>query len=139
MPSVGQHQMVGVVQIGLGPIGQGIVRRLLQMPGVRLVGAVDPAPDKAGRDVGALVGGGPLGVRVSASFEPEKLAGASVALHSTGSRLVAVLDQLLALVESGLDVISTCEELAWPWFHHADQARILDRAARRAGTTVVGT
>ncbi|MEW6049131.1 MAG: dihydrodipicolinate reductase, partial [Bacillota bacterium] len=70
---------------------------------------------------------------------PEKLAGASVALHSTGSRLVAVLDQLLALVESGLDVISTCEELAWPWFHHADQARILDRAARRAGTTVVGT
>ena len=40
---------IGVVQIGLGPIGQGIVRRVLDMPGVRLVGAVDPAPDKAGR------------------------------------------------------------------------------------------
>ena len=130
---------IGVVQIGLGPIGQGIARRVLEMPGVKLVGAVDPAPDKAGRDLGTLLGTGELGLVVSPRFDPAEAAGASVALHSTGSHLDAVLDQLLELVGAGLDVISTCEELAWPWYHHAEPARILDRAARQAGVTVLGT
>lgn len=130
---------VGVVQVGLGPIGQGIVRRVLGMEGVRLVAAVDPAPDKVGRDAGELAGVASAGTTIQAGFEPSVAAGASVALHSTGSHLEAVLDQLLALVEAGLNVISTCEELAWPWYHHPEQASILDQAARRAGVTVLGT
>ncbi|HEY8425177.1 MAG TPA: hypothetical protein VIK73_04085 [Limnochordales bacterium] len=130
---------IGVVQIGLGPIGQGIVRRVLDMPGVRLVGAVDPAPDKAGQDVGTLVGRPPVGIEVQPRFDPGALAGACVALHSTGSHLESVMDQLLALVEAGLSVISTCEELAWPWYHHPEPAQRLDRAARQAGVTVLGT
>lgn len=130
---------IGVVQIGLGPIGQGIVRHVLEMPGVRLVGAVDPAPDKAGRDIGTLVGLAPLGLTVSPRFDAGAFGGAVVALHSTGSHLDAVLDQLLALVDAGLSVISTCEELAWPWYHHSEPARVLDRAARQAGVTVLGT
>ena len=130
---------IGVVQIGLGPIGQGIARRVLGMPAVRLVGAVDPAPDKAGRDVGTLIGAGELGLTVKPRFDAAEFAGATVALHSTGSHLDAVLDQLLELVGAGLSVISTCEELAWPWYHHASLAGTLDRAAREAGVTVLGT
>lgn len=130
---------IGVVQVGLGPIGQAVVRRVLQMPGLRLVAAVDPAPDKAGRDAGELAGVEPAGVVVQPRLEPPSLAGAAVALHCTGSHLEAVLDQLLALVEAGLSVVSTCEELAWPWYHHPEPARRLDQAARRAGVTVLGT
>lgn len=130
---------IGVVQLGLGPIGQGVVRRLLGMPGVRVVGAFDPAPDKAGRDVGELVGAAEVGVRIRPRFDAREAPGALVAVHCTGSRLEAVVDQLLELVDAGLSVISTCEELAWPWYHHPEPARTLDRAARQAGVTVLGT
>src|SRR4030065_131536 len=37
-----------------------------------------------------------------------------------------------------LDVVSTCEELASPWYHHPEEARRLDDLARRRGVTVVG-
>lgn len=130
---------IGVVQVGLGHIGRAIVRRLAVLDGVHVVAAVDPAPELQGRDAGEVAGTRPLGVKVVPELRQEDARGASVALHSTLSHLEQVLPQLVGLVESGLHVVSTCEELAWPWFHHPEAARALDRAARHAGVTVLGT
>jgi hypothetical protein len=44
-----------IVQIGLGPLGQKVVRFLLGRPDLKLA-VVDPAPDKAGKDAGELCG-----------------------------------------------------------------------------------
>jgi len=49
------ERRIRVVQYGLGAIGLGIVRILLERPDVELVGAVDIAPEKAGRDLGELL------------------------------------------------------------------------------------
>jgi 4-hydroxy-tetrahydrodipicolinate reductase len=35
--------------------------------------------------------------------------------------------------------VSSCEELAYPWFHHPAEARRIDGAAREAGLTVLAT
>ncbi len=125
-----------MVQYGLGSIGLGIVRLLLGRPDVELVGAVDVAPEKVGRDLGELVGAGELGVRVTS--DPACAEGADVVLHATHSHLAQVAPQLLGLVRLGANVISTCEELAYPWFHHAEEASRLDEAARAHGVTVTG-
>ena len=62
-----------------------------------------------------------------------------VLLHATGSKLPAVTDQVLEALSYGMHVVSTCEELAFPWFNHAALAEKIDAAAQRAGTTVLGT
>jgi len=126
-----------VLHYGLGPIGLGIARVLLEQ-GHQIVGAVDIDPAKVGRDLGTLLDGPPLGVEVTADPADALRAGAQVAVHSTGSRLLAVLPQLEALVAAGLHVASTCEELAFPWRRHPEVARRLDALARRRGVTVVG-
>ena len=127
-----------VIQYGVGAIGAGVVRALVEAGG-RLVGAIDNAPDKAGRDVGEVAGLGPLGVQVSPSAEAVLAAEADVVVHCTGSFLEDVAPQLQACLAAGKNVVSTCEELAYPFWQHPDLARRLDEAARRSGVTVLGT
>src|SRR5215208_4334802 len=108
---------IETVHIGLGLIGQRVCSTGLAEGVYRPVAAVDPAPTLIGRDLGELIGGARLGVPVRASLA-EALAGAPVpprlALHATRSTVVAVRDELIALVRAGCDVVSTCEELAAP-------------------------
>ena len=47
--------MLRVVQMGLGPLGQKIVKFALERKGIVFVGAVDPARDKVGKDLGSCV------------------------------------------------------------------------------------
>jgi hypothetical protein len=130
------ERRIRVVQYGLGAIGLGIVRILLERPDVELVGAVDIAPEKAGRDLGELLDGSPIGLVVTT--DPTVAEDADVVLHATQSHLGQVAPQILRCVEGRANVISTCEELVYPWFHHAEEARRLDAAARAHGVTVTG-
>ena len=131
---------VPVVVMGLGFIGQEIVRSALASPEVTLVGAVDTHPQLAGRKVSELVGVSSASVRVESDLEAAVgRAKGAVLLHATGSRLPQVADQLLRAVRLGLHVVSSCEELAFPYLKHETLAGKLDRAAARAGVCVLGT
>ncbi|MDR5683095.1 MAG: dihydrodipicolinate reductase [Armatimonadota bacterium] len=125
-----------VVQYGLGPIGLGIARVLLARPHIELIGAVDVAPEKVGRDLGELLGREAVGIPVVPNVR-EALE-ADVVVHATQSHLHQVESQLLEIFAAGADVVSTCEELAYPWFHHAEAAHRLDVAACEHGVTVTG-
>src|SRR5262249_58978920 len=85
-----------------------------------------------------------LGVPAPIKVEQERRRGPArgrrpVVLHATGSSLPAVAEQLLAAVKDGHPVVSTCEELAFPWMRHPDLAERLERAAQRSGVSVLGT
>ncbi len=125
------------IQYGLGPIGIGIAELALRR-GHHLVAAVDIDPAKAGRPAAALIPGAPENVVVAADATAILNVGADVVLHSTQSRLSQVLPQILPLVDAGLPVISTSEELAFPWHHHPREAAALDALARSRGAAVVG-
>ena len=131
---------IRVVCYGLGPIGIGIARLALARPGIAVVGAIDLDPQKVGRDLGALAGVAEAGVIVSGDASAT-LAGArpDVVLHATSSSLAKVADQLSQIAECGAHVVSTCEELAYPWTAQPQLAAELDAAARRAGVTLLGT
>ena len=127
-----------VVSYGLGPIGLGVAEILLQR-GYEFAGAVDTDPAKAGRPLRELLPGAPSGVVIAPSIGDLRGHGADVVVHSTQSRLHHVLPQLHPLLEAEWNVISTCEELSYPWYGYPDDARDLDRSARAHGVRLLGT
>lgn len=128
-----------VICYGLGPIGQGIARLALTRPGIEIVGAIDVDPAKLGRDLGTLLGGAAIGVVVGDTIGALAAANPDVVLHATGSALPRVISQFTDIMQIGADIVSTCEELSYPWTAQPQLAAELDAAARRAGVTVLGT
>lgn len=126
-----------VVSYGLGPIGAGIAGLALDR-GYRMVSACDISPDKAGSDLGTLLGRAELGVTVTADITAALERRPQVVLHSTQSHMPQVMPQLLACIEAGACVVSTCEELAFPWYRYPAEAKKLDEAAKAHGATLVG-
>ncbi|MDZ7702300.1 MAG: hypothetical protein U5J98_09705 [Halobacteriales archaeon] len=130
---------VTAVQYGVGPIGSRIVEAALDR-GYELVGAVDVDPAKVGEDLGAVAGlDEELGVTVTDDAGAALAAGPDVVLHSTASSIAAVEEQLVAAMAAGADVVSTTEELSYPWRAHPDAAGRLDDAAAEHGATCLGT
>lgn len=130
-------QAYRVIIAGLGPVGQAIARLVLQRPNLQIVAAVDPHPDKAARDLGQLLGlEQPLGVVVSPALAS---VAADVVVQATGSHLKEVAPQLEEYLRAGYNVVSTCEELAFPAAWDAALARRLDGLAKEHGVTVHGT
>jgi hypothetical protein len=128
-----------VVCYGLGPIGLGIARLAASRSNIQIVGAIDIDSNKQGRDLGELMGGDPLNVQVSGDHAVLESSKPDVVLHATGSALAQVAPQLYDIIAHGVNVISTCEELSFPWTTQPQMAADLDSAARRAGVTLLGT
>lgn len=125
---------VSVAVVGLGPMGAEIVRVIASKRWARLVAAVDHDPAKLGRDVSEIVRlAEPLGVAVTGDL-PEQV---DVVCHATSSSLAASEEQLIAFLQRGAEVISTCEELAFPL--DFEVAARLEAAAKAADRTVLGT
>lgn len=129
------------LHLGVGAIGAEVVRLVAADPRFRIVGAVDVDPAKAGRDLAEIAGlEGPLGVTVTADLDAAlRESGAQVVVHSAGSRLEREAAPLLRCLRAGAHVLSTCEELSFPWARHPDLAQELDREARARGLRVLGT
>jgi len=134
-----ENAAVRIVQYGLGPIGAAVTRLVRERPGMSIVGAVDVDPAKHGRDVGELAGGGALGVRVEPPPGEAGRGEADVAVITTTSSLEKITPQVLDAVERGLHVVTTCEELSYPWRTDPERARMIDEAAARNGVAVVST
>ena len=132
-------QSIEVLCVGLGPIGLRIASRILSRPDLEIVGAVDIDPEKVGKElISLLETQAPAGLRVSAEIFPRRdRVRAAIALHSTTSSLIHAAPQLEELLAAGYNVISTCEELAYPW-EDVHISNRLNEGAIKAGVTVVG-
>jgi hypothetical protein len=132
---------IRIIQYGLGPIGSAVARHVVERTGLELVGGVDIDPAKVGRDTGEVIGlGRPLGFGVAKDLS-RVLARTKgdVVLHTTSSYFDLFKDQIIEILEAGLNVVSTAEELSFPWLAHPQEAVEIDVAAKRAGKTVLGT
>jgi len=135
------RQKIKVVQYGIGPIGAGVVKLLLSKEQFQIVGGIDVDPNKVGKDLGEVAGiGKQLGVIVS--NDPKKVffnTKPDVVVHTTSSFLRNVKDQLAGIIKAGLDLVSSCEELAYPWTRHPEFAKEIDSLAKKYKVTVLGT
>jgi len=106
-----------------------------------MVGAVDIDPEIVGHDLGQQAGlEEKLGVIVTddaatllSEVKPD------IVFHTTGSGFRNVFDQLADVVKAGVNVVSTCEELSFPYKREPDLAAELDGLAKQHNVTVVGT
>lgn len=135
---------IRVVQYGLGPIGIESARAILtkQATGrIELVGVIDTDPVKRGKDPSELLGfSSPTGLIVSpdagaliADVRPD------VVLHATTSFLRDTGEQIRLCVEAGVHVISSTEELFFPFDRHPEVAAELNRIAEANGVVILGT
>lgn len=130
-----------VVMVGLGPIGQAIAKGILEKKGFSIVGAVDVAPELVGKDLGEVLGlDRKLGVTVASDLN--KLLDevrADVAVIATKSYLPDVYPQIEACVKHCVNVVSTCEELSYPYYRYPELSARIDTLAKQHGVTVLGT
>ena len=125
---------------GVGAIGSRIAKFLLEKEGIEIVGAIDIAKDKVGKDLGEVVQiGEQLGVIVTDDCkEIISKACCDLVVHSTSSYLKDVYPQIAPMAEYGLNVISTCEELAYPFVSEPELANRLDVLGKKYDVTFLG-
>ncbi len=132
---------IRVAFYGVGAISGFITRALLQKKGVEIVAAVDIAEDKVGRDLGEVLGLPAkldliVARNVKEAFSEVK---PDIVIHATSSSLKQVHSQLCECIKEGVSVVSTCEELSYPYWKNRVMAEDLDRLAKDHGVSVLGT
>ena len=116
-----------VVQWTTGKTGSAAVRGILGHPGLELVGCYAYSPAKVGRDVGTLVGLPPIGLLATDDIE---------ALLALRPDCVSYLpyrpdvDQVVRILEAGVNVVTTMYMLAGEGYGAAAHQRITDAASR---------
>jgi 4-hydroxy-tetrahydrodipicolinate reductase len=132
---------IRVLHFGLGPIGSAVARQVANRKGFELAGAVDLDPGKAGRDVGEIIGlGRKLGLKVSAeAAQALKATKPDCVVHCTSSSLKAVVPQFETIFKARVPVVSTTEELAYPYYSNKRLAKKLDEMAKKAKVAILGT
>jgi len=134
-------QKIKVVLYGIGAVGSLIAKFLLEKDGVEIVGAIDIAKDKVGKDLGEVLGtnrklGTEIFADADALFSQVK---ADIAIHATSSFLRETFPQIASIIKHGVKVISTCEELTYPYYTEPESAKKLDALAKKYKATVLGT
>ena len=78
------------------------------------------------------------GLRIVSSL-PEVTAEIRCGIVTTSSDLELCAETFRELLRRGCNVISTCEELSWPWLRHPVLAQELQELAVRHRASIVGT
>jgi 4-hydroxy-tetrahydrodipicolinate reductase len=93
-----------------------------------------------GNDAGELAGISPTGVEVTDDISIYAEKGVDTVIHTSGPPELDVAYDLLEYnIRQKVDVISSVEELGYPFRTHPTMAAKLDALAKDAGTTVLGT
>ena len=130
-----------VIIMGCGIMGRRVAEALASKASLEIVGALDVSPDLVGRDLGELFQQ-PQTTGITIEDDAEALFAridADALVQTTQSHLKTVFPQLETGIRAGLNIVSTCEELSYPWKRHPELAARIDEAAKQAGVTVVGT
>lgn len=135
----GQSSVLRVGLVGLGATGSGILQEVLRRPGLAVRKAIDPAEEKVGLDAGVVAGGSKIGIPVEASLAKMADDSVDVAVVTAGSFLRVVAPIVERLVEFGINVVSLCEELSFPWSSDRNWASAIDKLARAKRVSVLGT
>jgi len=134
-------EKIKAIQYGCGPVGCAVARLAHSRRNIELIGAVDIDPEKEGKDLGEVMGTGkPLGITITSDINrilaEQK---ADIVFHQTASTMKAVTPQLVELAVLGLNIVSSAEELSYPYIANEDLAKAVNDAARANGVSVLGT
>jgi 4-hydroxy-tetrahydrodipicolinate reductase len=132
---------IRVLVLGLGQMGSGIARLILDKQGLELVGACGRRTERAGIDLGRAIGlERDLGLRITTDLHAAiNQSRPQIAIQATCSRLVDAVEEISALVRHGVHVISIAEEMAYPACASPTLADDLHKLALASGVSILGT
>ena len=133
---------IKIAQFGLGPIGIEALKLAATKPWIEILGGIDIDPAKTGKTLADLTDLPALSsAKVFSSLD--ELIGAAgkpeVIFHTSVSKLKAACDQIEPMARHGISVVSSCEELLFPYLRDADAATQLDAICKKHGARVLGT
>lgn len=131
---------IKVVQIGMGPLGIKVADFIAQRKGIQTIAAVDKNPALVGKSLQDLQSSLDSETFVYQSLtEAVEQSKPDVAVLTTVSDMERVTPQIEEIVGFGIPVVTTCEELSYPWGNDATLAVRIDQAAQKNGVAVVAT
>jgi hypothetical protein len=120
-----------VVQWATGSVGVAAIKGVLEHPELELAGCWVHSKDKAGKDVGEIIGTEPLGVTATNSLDEILALDADAVIYAP---LLPNLGEVTALLRSGKNVVSPVG-----WFYPSEsEAAPLQAAARDGNVTLHG-
>lgn len=129
-----------VLQVGLGPLGIKISKYINDKESIETIAAVDINPGLLDKDLGELADTKASGTKIKNSLdEVSNISEVDVVILTTSSSLKVISDQIGPLLELGLPVISTCEELTYPWDTNPEIAEQINQKAIENNVAVVST
>jgi len=135
--------MFRILHVGLGPLGQKVVADLHERKLGEVVAAVDLSSDLVGKKLSDVVPGvasSKSKVVVQKSIEEVKsLDSIHCAIVTTSSELEKCAPTFRDLLGRGMSIVSTCEELCYPYLRHKKLAEELDQLARDGRGRLLGT
>lgn len=135
------NKTIKVAQFGLGPIGQSCVRLLAERPQYDIVGAIDINPALIGRPVEEVcqlegIEAGKVHPDLASLLRENR---PDVILHTAGSRVTACFNDCRPMLEQGIAVVSSCEELLYPAHRAPDLTEEIDTICQATRGRIVGT
>ena len=131
---------IRVIQIGLGPLGIKVAELIAQRQGILTMAAVDNNPKLVGKSLDTLSEKLNKEVLIKESVaDAIYIQKPDVAIITTVSDMKRIAPQVEELINLNIPVVSTCEELSYPWEESCDVAKHIDMLARKKGVAVVGT
>jgi len=128
---------------GFGAMGSGIARLILRKKGFEIVGVCDRNPQFAGKSMYKVLN------MVSPDdsdllIEPEICQAVcekscDVVILATDSFTAKAAPKIKWLLEHKVNVISTAEEMAYPYVNQPELVKEMDELAKKNGVTVLGT
>ena len=121
-----------VIQWATGGVGKAAIEGILNHPELELAGCWVHSKDKAGKDVGEIIGGAPLGITAMSSLDEILAIDADAVVYAP---LMWNADEVTALLASGKDVVSP----VGPIYPSERQAAPLVAACTEGKSSVHGT
>lgn len=138
-----EKQPIRVVIWGFGAMGSGMARMMLSKRGFEITGVCDLHPKRVGKPISEVLNQSlPSHQDVIIQADIDSLIHkdrCDICLLATDSFTKKAFPKLKFILERGVNVISTAEEMAYPKANEPALTMELDRIAKAHGVTVLGT
>lgn len=131
-------KLIPVLHFGLGPVGRNIARMLCDSTVLESVAAVDLDAKLIGQSLGQIIDVSQPHLEKVVVRGTVPKTRAKVAIHATRSWLVEIEDQLAMLLNKGMHVVSTAEELVFPVDENKKIVSRLDKIAKKKKVCLIG-
>ncbi len=126
---------------GFGAMGQGIAEMIMRKEGLEIVGVVDINPKLVGERLNTVLQTTSLNEVIITNDIDSVLNGnkPDICIIATDSFTASTYEKIIKVVSAKVNVISTAEEMAYPYAKEPELSKQMHERAKEYGVTILGT